>query len=256
MLEYRGRQYGSMGRSGASMTMKNLAAGGDGKKEWWKIEIKTRYNKLPCRRSSVVEQLIRNQQVRGSNPRVGLTFSDVPHFNSYYTKSRRGKMDLAQINEMKAKILEELRQMESLKLSMERTLAGLYEWEKHLQNSTPGPVKIAKRKPQAIQEIQPIPHMPVKSSEPSAADRIDKALSVIRGEFTRSQLLAEAEGDGKGAMGSGSFSSAFSRLLKKQRIICVKGTPSHRDSLYMKSSEAKSSRVQEGIDDSKTASDV
>jgi hypothetical protein len=164
-------------------------------------------------------------------------------------------MDLAQINEMKAKILEELRQMDSLKQTMERTLTGLYEWEKLLQNSAPEPVKIAKRKPQTIQEIQPIPHVPVKSSEPSAADRIDKALSVIRGEFTRSQLLAEAEGDGKGAMGSGSFSSAFSRLLKKQRIMCVKGTPSQRDSLYMKSSEAKSGRIQEGLGDSHTVGD-
>lgn len=153
-------------------------------------------------------------------------------------------MDLVQISEMKAKIMDELKQIESLKQSMEHALAGLIEWEKLLQNNAPGPVKIAKRRPAPLLEIQPIQNTPAKPAEPSPADRIDKALSAIKGEFTRSQLLAEAEGDGKGAMGAGSFSSAFSRLLKKQRIVCVKGTPSQRDSLYMKSSEVKSARIQ------------
>jgi hypothetical protein len=157
-------------------------------------------------------------------------------------------MDITQIGEMKARIMDELRQIDSLKHSMEQALAGLIEWERLLQNTAPGPVKIARRKPAVIQEIQPIPNIPVKPAEPTPADRIDKALSAIRGEFTRSQLLAEAEGDGKGAMASGSFSSVFSRLLKKQRILCVKGTPSQRDSLYMKSSEIKSNRVQEEFD--------
>ena len=37
-------------------------------------------------------------------------------------------MDLAQIAEMKNKIIEELRQIEGLKQSMERSVAGFVEW--------------------------------------------------------------------------------------------------------------------------------
>ena len=44
-------------------------------------------------------------------------------------------MDLVQIAEMKNKIIEELRQIDGLKQSMEHTLAGLIQWEKHLQGS-------------------------------------------------------------------------------------------------------------------------
>jgi hypothetical protein len=148
-------------------------------------------------------------------------------------------MDLVQITEMKSKIIEELRQIDGLKQSMEHTLAGLVEWERYLQSSAAGPVKAATRKPGVVREIQPKPQGAIKTADPAPSERVNKALVAIRGEFTRSQLLAETEGDGKGGIGAGTYSNIFSRLLKKQRIQCVKGSPDQRDSLYMRSGEKK-----------------
>ena len=54
-------------------------------------------------------------------------------------------MDLARIVEMKNKIIEELREIDALKQSMENTLAGLIEWEKHLKSSAKAPAKRAGR---------------------------------------------------------------------------------------------------------------
>jgi hypothetical protein len=147
-------------------------------------------------------------------------------------------MDLAQITEMKNKIVEELRQIDRLKQSMQSTLAGLIEWEKYLQSSGPGPVRTGTRRAAVIQEVQPKPPAPLKTTRVNPSERVGKALANMHGEFTRSQLLAEAEGDGKGELGTGTFGSIFSKLLKKQRIQCVKGTPGQRDSLYLKSSES------------------
>jgi hypothetical protein len=148
-------------------------------------------------------------------------------------------MDLIQIAEMKNKIIEELRQIDGLKQSMENTLAGLVQWERHLQISAAAPAKIPPRKPVAIKEVQPKPPEPVKAAEVTPSERVDKALAIIRGEFTRSELLAETEGDGKGGIGTGTFSNIFSRLLKREYIQCVKGSPGRRDSLYVRSGERK-----------------
>jgi hypothetical protein len=146
-------------------------------------------------------------------------------------------MDLFQIAEMKSKIVEELGQIERLRQSMEHTLAGLIEWEKHLQVSAAGPVKAATRRSAVLQEVQPKPQAPAKPAEPAPSERVNKALATIHGEFTRSQLLAETEGDGKGDISTGTYSNIFSRLLKKHRIQCVKGNPGQRDSLYMRGGE-------------------
>lgn len=148
-------------------------------------------------------------------------------------------MDLVQIAEMKKKIIEELREIEGLKHSMEHTLAGLIEWEKHLQGSATAPVTTARRKPDVMQEVQPKPPIPVKPAVASPIDRVNKALTKIRGEFTRSQLLAETESDGKGEISTGAYGSIFSRLLQKRRIECVKGSPREVNSLYMRSGEKK-----------------
>jgi hypothetical protein len=154
-------------------------------------------------------------------------------------------MDLIQITEMKNKITEELRQINGLKQSMEATLAGLIEWEKQLQSSVVPPVvKTPTRRPPAIQEIQPIQPPPVKAPEPTPSERVNKALAAIHGEFTRSQLLAQTEGDGKGDISTGTYSNIFSRLLKKERVQCVKGNPGQRDSLFMKSGEKKPDHAQ------------
>jgi hypothetical protein len=147
-------------------------------------------------------------------------------------------MDLAQIAEMKNKIIEELRRIDGLKQSMENTLAGLNQWEKHLQSSATGPAKPPTKRP-VIKEVQPKPAGAIKTADFTPSERVKRALVTMRGEFTRSQLLAETEGDGKGDIGSGTYSNIFSRLLKKQRIECVKGSPSQRDSLYMKRGDKK-----------------
>jgi hypothetical protein len=148
-------------------------------------------------------------------------------------------MDLAQIAEMKDKITEELRQMEALKQSMEHTHAGLIQWEMVLQSSAPNPVKSSARRPAAMKEVLPEPQAPVKPAIVSPIERVSRALREIHGEFTRSQLLAQTESDGKGEISTGAYSSIFSRLLGNRRIECVKGTPRQRDSIYMKSGEKK-----------------
>jgi hypothetical protein len=148
-------------------------------------------------------------------------------------------MDLAQVVEMKNKILEELRHIDGLKQSMERTLAGLVEWEKHLRNGQAHPLKTTKRSPEEIKEVQPQPQTPVRPTAPSPIDRVNRALREIHGEFTRSQLLAQTEGDGKGEITAGAYSNIFSRLVGNRRIECVKGTLSQRDSLFVRTGEKK-----------------
>jgi hypothetical protein len=148
-------------------------------------------------------------------------------------------MDLIQIVEMKNKVTEELRQIDELKQSMEKTLAGLIQWEKSLQAGATGPSKTTTRRPAVVKEVQPKPQVPIKHANATPGERVNKALSNMRGEFTRSQLLAEVEGDGKGDIGGGTFNTIFSRLLKKQHVECVKGSPGQRDSLYMRSGEKK-----------------
>jgi hypothetical protein len=148
-------------------------------------------------------------------------------------------MDLTQIAELKDKITEELRRIEALKQSMEHTLAGLIEWEKQLQGGTRGPVKSPKRRPVVVKEVYPKPQGVIGTADITPSERVNEALVAIHGEFTRSQLLAEAEGDGKGNISAGAYGHIFSRLLKKQRILCVKASRNQRDSLYMRSSERR-----------------
>jgi hypothetical protein len=90
-----------------------------------------------------------------------------------------------------------------------------------------------------MQKVQPKPPIPVKPAVASPIDRVNRALTKIRGEFTRSQLLAETESDGKGEISTGAYGSIFSRLLQKRRIECVKGSPREVNSLYMRSGEKK-----------------
>jgi hypothetical protein len=153
-------------------------------------------------------------------------------------------MDLAQIAEMKNKIREELRQLDGLKQSMEHTLAGLIEWEKHLQSS---PVKTGTRRPAGIKELKPKPQAAIRAADITPRERVNKALATVHGEFTRSQLLAETECDGKGSIDTAAYSNIFSRLLKRQDIQCVNGSPRQRDSLYMRSGEKKSKEVHANL---------
>jgi hypothetical protein len=142
-------------------------------------------------------------------------------------------MDLDYVVEMKSRILEELKRMEVLKQSMERTLAGLTEWEKQLRaTASPSSRKGTNRKVVVPDRDVPDQDPGVKHLEPSPGDRVIRALVAIEGEFTRSQLLAQAEGDGKGEILSAAYTGIFAKLLKKNRIQCVKGNPRQRDSLY------------------------
>jgi hypothetical protein len=148
-------------------------------------------------------------------------------------------MDLAQIAVMKKKIIEELREIDTLKRSMENTLAGLMEWEKHLLSRANTSPKRSAKKAVGIEEIEPKPQIPIKAKPITPSKRVSKALASMSGEFTRSELLAETAADGKGDIPTKTYSSIFSRLLKQQHIECVKGTPSQRDSLYVKSDGKK-----------------
>jgi hypothetical protein len=148
-------------------------------------------------------------------------------------------MELAQVLEMKNKIVEELRQIEGLRQAMEQTFAGLVEWEKQLQGGAAASKKSAARRSVATAEVPPKPENASRAADATPGDRVNKALVAIRGEFTRSQLLAQAEGDGKGEIISAVYSSIFAKLLKKQRIECVQGSPRQRDSLYMRAGEKR-----------------
>lgn len=148
-------------------------------------------------------------------------------------------MDLAQIAEMKNRIIEELREIDVLKRSMENTLAGLIEWEKHLLSKAKASPKRATRQAVAIETIEPKPQPAVKAKPLTASKRVSRALATISGEFTRSELLAETAADGKGDISDKTFSHIFSRLLKKQHVECVKGSSSQRDSRFVRSDGKK-----------------
>ncbi|HAR96400.1 MAG TPA: hypothetical protein DCR97_10630 [Deltaproteobacteria bacterium] len=152
-------------------------------------------------------------------------------------------MDLAQIAEMKNKIIEELREIDVLKRSMENTLTGLIEWEKHLQSRANASPKRATRKASGVTGIETKPQAAVKAKPVTPGKRVDRALATMSGEFTRSELLAETAADGKGDIPGKTYSHIFSRLLKKQHIECVKGSPSQRDSLYVRSDGKKRDEV-------------
>ncbi|MGD0662969.1 MAG: hypothetical protein ABSD38_33390 [Syntrophorhabdales bacterium] len=146
-------------------------------------------------------------------------------------------MDLAQVAEMKNKIIEELQQIEALKRSMKDTLARLKEWEKRLRRSTANPVKTATGRRAVVKERRAETQWAIKPSRLTTTENINKALTTIRGEFTRSQLLREAERYGERAIGVGSFRSVFSELVRTRHIRCVAGRPTERDSLYVRSEE-------------------
>lgn len=148
-------------------------------------------------------------------------------------------MDLVQVTEMKNRIAEELRRIEGLKRSMEDTLAGLVQWEKHLQDGNALFPEARSKRGARAKKIQPKVQVTARTAHTGPSERVSRALSGMRGEFTRSQLLAEAEGDGKGEISSRTYSNIFSRLLHKQRVQCTKGNPGQRDSLYIKSGEKK-----------------
>lgn len=148
-------------------------------------------------------------------------------------------MDLAQITEMKNKIIKELREIDDLKQSMENTLAGLIEWEKHLQNTSNASAKRRTRRPAGVKGVQAKPQAAIKTKRVTPGERINRALAAIRGEFTRSELLAETAADGKGDINNKTYGRIFSGLLKKHHIECVKGSPSKRDSLYVRTDGKK-----------------
>jgi hypothetical protein len=141
-------------------------------------------------------------------------------------------MDIDYVLEMKSRILEELKRMEVLKQSMERTLAGLTEWERQLRAAAPSLRRGTTKRAVVPERDMADQEGAVKHVEPSPGDRVIRALVAIEGEFTRSQLLAQTEGDGKGEIPSAVYTSIFSKLLKKNRLQCVKGSPRQRDSLY------------------------
>jgi len=146
-------------------------------------------------------------------------------------------MDLAQVAEMKNKIIEELQQIEALKRSMKDTLARLNEWERYLRRSAANPVKTATGRRAVVKRAQPGTQQAIKPLRHTTTEKINKALTTIRGEFTRSQLLTEAERYGTDAISVQAFRTVFSELVRTRHVRCVAGRPTDRDSRYVRSEE-------------------
>jgi hypothetical protein len=153
-------------------------------------------------------------------------------------------MDPAQIIRIRSKIVEELQQLEALRHSMETTLAGLVELEKQLRENVAPLAGVEMKGPVPDETTQSRPRRTARAGEPSASERVARALDYIDGVFTRAQLLAQAERFGKGNIGAGTFRDIFSGLLKSQTIRCVEGRPTDRDSLYKKVAKRKTDRVK------------
>ena len=152
-------------------------------------------------------------------------------------------MDLEQLSEMKNQIVEELRHVEALKLSMKRTLATLARWEKgggakRLQASNARPAKTGTGSGAAAEKTQGKPKPGL-----TPVERVNKALESISGTFTGAELLVEAQRYGEGAIGVGTFRRIFNELKRTQRIHCVEGKPRDRDGRWSRSEEQKSDEV-------------
>ncbi len=130
-------------------------------------------------------------------------------------------MNPAQVAKMKNKIAEDLRQLDTLRQSMTDTLALLTEWEKQLRKIS-HPKKDAARRAAITEQ----PATPLE-------ERINKALSHMRSEFTRADLLQQIESDGKKLSGVSVFRREFSALIRSGRIKCVEGRENDADSLYV-----------------------
>jgi hypothetical protein len=133
---------------------------------------------------------------------------------------------------MKNQIVEELRHVEALKLSMKRTLAKLVRWEKRLRRSATNPGKPATGGHAVAEKVQRRPKPGL-----TPVERVNKALESISGTFTRAELLVEAQRYGEGAIGVGSFRRIFNDLKRTQGIHCVEGRPKDRDSRWLRSEE-------------------
>jgi len=147
-------------------------------------------------------------------------------------------MDLEQFYEMKNEIVEELRHVEALKLSMKHTLAKLVRWEKRLQASNARPVKTRTGSRAVAEKTQGKPKPGL-----TPVERVGKALESISGTFTRAELLVEAERYGRDFIGVGSYRRIFSELVRTQRIHCVEGKPRDRDDRWSRSEEQKFGEV-------------
>ncbi len=142
-------------------------------------------------------------------------------------------MNLNQVAAMKAKVLEELQRVDRLKQSMEQTLAGLLQWEKYLQGTATSGGKAIAKKPHPGTGGRD--HRPAREKTPS--ERINRALQKMHGEFSRAELLAEAEYDGK-AIPPGTYGNIFLKLISTKQIRLVRGEVGRKNSRYMKSKEA------------------
>ena len=147
-------------------------------------------------------------------------------------------MDLEQLSEMKNQIVEELRHVEALKLSMKRTLATLTRWEKRLQASNARPVKTGTGSRAVAEKTQGKPKPGL-----TPVERVNKALESISGTFTGAELLVEAQRYGEGAIGVGPFRRIFNDLKRTQHIHCVEGKPRDRDGRWSRSEEPKPGEI-------------
>jgi hypothetical protein len=69
------------------------------------------------------------------------------------------------------------------------------------------------------------------------SERVNKALLKMHGEFSRAELLTEAEYDGAG-IAPGTYGNIFLKLLKRKQIQLVRGEAGSKNSRYMRSKEA------------------
>ena len=154
-------------------------------------------------------------------------------------------MNLAEVAEMRNMIMKELRQIEALKRSINQTLARLDRWEKHLRRGTVDIAKTETGRRAVDNEDQPKPQRAIKPATLRAGEKVNKALATVRGEFTRSQLLVEAERYGEGTIGVTTYRRIFSALISTERIRCVAGRPHEPNSRFVRSEEKKSDQASD-----------
>ena len=154
-------------------------------------------------------------------------------------------MNLAEVAEMRNMIIEELRQIEALKRSMNQTLARLDRWEKHLRKGAVDLAKAETGRRAVGNEDQPKPQRAITPDTLRSGEKVNKALATIRGEFTRSQLLVEAERYGEGTIGVTTYRRIFAALISTERIRCVTGRPHEPSSRFVRSEEKKSDQASD-----------
>lgn len=93
--------------------------------------------------------------------------------------------------------------------------------------------------------IHHLPKTPRKPDEIVPSDRVQAALNELNGRFSRSELFEKARKDGHGDIARGTFANIFSKLIKRNQIVCVEGVVGQRSAIYMKTKEYEESKASQ-----------